>query len=56
MSIPAISPIAVPVTAHARAGSKTRSQRSAQAVGLLFALPHLILFAAFLLVPTIFGF
>lgn len=56
MSIPVSTPITVPVTAHARAGSKTRPQRSAQAVGLLFALPHLILFTAFLLVPTIFGF
>jgi multiple sugar transport system permease protein len=56
MSTPAASPITVPVTPHARAGTKTRPQKSDRAVGLLFALPHLILFVIFLLVPTVYGF
>ncbi len=56
MSIPASTPITVPVTARFRAETKTRSQRSDTAVGLLFALPHLILFTVFLLAPTLFGF
>jgi multiple sugar transport system permease protein len=54
MSIPAASPITVPVTPHAR--TKTRPQKSDRTVGLLFALPQLILFIVFLLVPTVYGF
>jgi len=36
--------------------AQTRGLRSEKSIGLLFALPHLILFAVFLLLPTLFGF
>ncbi len=56
MSIPTSTPITVPVTPHAQARAKTCPRRSENSVGLLFALPHLILFSVFLLAPTLFGF
>jgi len=54
MSIPTSTPITV--TPHAPATAKSPPRWSENSVGLLFALPHLILFTVFLLAPTLFGF
>lgn len=56
MSIPASTPVTVPVTPHARKRAEAPARRGDGLVGLLFAVPHLILFSVFLLAPTLFGF